>query len=386
MVQHRAKILEHETVEDGQLKIQRTAMRGGWRVTLHGNADEKLDAATLVGGLKGVVVFDCDGLDRISSLGIRLWISAFNQLEASYYCFIRCRPVIVAQFNMVANFAGKGELISFYSPHICPKCGAQKQVLLDLRTHYAEVGRYEPPSVSCDKCGALCEFDEFPEGYFAHAAERTQPNPPALALELIDAGTIKKTESLKIEKDVTPELTVFALSGGLHNERVFKHAAAGAEGDVLVLLDRITSHSEPGIAALVRIGDMPGVKLFFARVPEPLLIDLSIRPGGCGAAKVLSLFVNFTCEDCAHTAPHAVDCVDFSDVVGFPVSCESCGGSMWAAADVHVLDALAKLGTALTGAAFLPLGSGESEAHWRRALLADRRKLDEDRHRPVEDG
>src|SRR3954466_1498321 len=85
-----------------KLQISRVDGPGGCVVRLTGVIDESFDSRRLMEGLHGVVVFDLDGVRRIMSYGVRQWVSAFRESTLGYHCFVRCRPAVVSQFNMVA--------------------------------------------------------------------------------------------------------------------------------------------------------------------------------------------------------------------------------------------------------------------------------------------
>src|SRR5262245_60173605 len=98
---------------------------GGCLMRVGGGIEEHLEPNEVVGGASGLVVFDLGKVNRITSFGVREWISALHELAASYYCFINCRPAIVTQFNMVSQFGGTGELVTFFAPYVCTKCGSE---------------------------------------------------------------------------------------------------------------------------------------------------------------------------------------------------------------------------------------------------------------------
>lgn len=111
---------------------------GGTLIRLEGVIDETLDRSQLIEGLGKTVIFDLDGVKRITSYGVREWMALLSGLAADYLGFIHCRPAMLSQFNMVAGFEKGGALISFYAPYLCPACGQGLDWLIDLRTEHAQ--------------------------------------------------------------------------------------------------------------------------------------------------------------------------------------------------------------------------------------------------------
>src|SRR4051812_13084287 len=90
------------------LSIQREQHRGGFLVEIAGTLDDSFNRSALLEGLHGVVRLDLGRLHRITSVGVREWRTTLGDLHADYYGFVNCRPSVVAQFNMVFGFAGRG--------------------------------------------------------------------------------------------------------------------------------------------------------------------------------------------------------------------------------------------------------------------------------------
>lgn len=280
-----------------KLQINRVDGPGGCLVRLTGVIDETFDSRRLVEGLEGAVVFDLDGVHRITSYGVREWVSAFRDVQLSYSCFVRCRPAVVAQFNMVAGFGGRGELISFYAPYVCPKCGRDVEVLIDLRKQFSQVKAYSPPPVKCPSCGAFTQFDDIPESFFDYAASMPQPAPPPMVEQLLNSS-VEMGPPLRVEKEVQGTLTALWFSGGLDRSTPFKRLADGLEGTVLTLFGGITRVGAEGLAGLAGFLRTPGVRLYLGRVPPPLLEAFVADPRVMGDATLLSIRLPFTCQSC----------------------------------------------------------------------------------------
>jgi len=157
----------------------------GTVVRIEGAIDERfnLDGFT---GRRDVVVLDIDGVTRINSVGIKRWKTALTNLDAQYLCFVRCRPAVVSQFNIVSGFGCGGELISFYLPYLCPHCDRAFALLLDMRADRGRIQSLTAPEQKCT-CGEKADFDDFAEYYLRYAREAPIPEPPAAVQTLIDA-------------------------------------------------------------------------------------------------------------------------------------------------------------------------------------------------------
>jgi hypothetical protein len=152
---------------------------------LAGTVDESADSQSLLPSGADVVVFDLDGVRRITSYGVLQWVKALKDLRSRYYAFMRCRPSIVRQFNMVAGFGKHGEVLSIYLPYFCEDCDQEFETLLDLRADYGLAQLATPPEARCPQCGNVAEFDDVPKSYLAFSADYPRPNPPELAVRLV---------------------------------------------------------------------------------------------------------------------------------------------------------------------------------------------------------
>src|SRR5688572_19764647 len=119
------------------LQIREVVAGAGSIVSLGGTLREETALSARLPSLTGTVIFDLDKLERITSFGVREWLAGFKSLRADYYAFVRCRPALVAQFNMVAGFGERGELVSMYAPYRCPECDTYFEKFVDLRHDYA---------------------------------------------------------------------------------------------------------------------------------------------------------------------------------------------------------------------------------------------------------
>ncbi len=133
-------------------------------VALMGEITEATDFSVLARHLPSGFAFDLSGISRINSYGVLAWSRFVKQLktDGKTFAFERCSPPIVAQLNMVANFAGGAPIRSIQSPFFCESCSHEHTVDLELG----------PDSLSrlsgshpCPKCGEAMVFDDLPETY-----------------------------------------------------------------------------------------------------------------------------------------------------------------------------------------------------------------------------
>lgn len=148
------------------------------RVTVNGGLDEWLEAAALTQGVSPPVVYDLGGVNRINSVGVRLWMEGLQKLPQGYCCFVRVRPALVAQFNVIARFGESGEVLSFYAPCLCTRCHQSFDVLVDAVKHDALLKALQLPPVECPHCEGVGELDDVAESFLLHLSKQPRPNPP----------------------------------------------------------------------------------------------------------------------------------------------------------------------------------------------------------------
>jgi tRNA A-37 threonylcarbamoyl transferase component Bud32 len=279
------------------------SMVGGARVVrISGEINEKFDPRWITQGpAASVVVFDLDQLVRISSFGVSQWVLALEGLTADYYCFVRVRPAIVDQFNMVRAFAQRGELVSLYAPFRCPRCDEVISVLIDLRRDFALLEALDFPPVDCARCRETAELDELPDLYFWYVRSMPPPQPPPAAAAAIDGKPAAGSSGFHIEKDVAGMVTAFRVSGVLDEPRYFRRKADGVDGLVAVELSSVTAATEAGLAGLAGFLRELGHAAFLARITPPM-----IEPVGRmlehhrleAAVRVASVSLPFHCGVC----------------------------------------------------------------------------------------
>jgi len=103
---------------------------------------------------------------RINSSGVREWVNFIRDLSTTAEITLsHCRPVIVAQLNMIFNFGGKARVTSFYAPYACSRCDREEEMLVSLEAHFAGRDFALMPEFRCSGCGGSMQFDEVAERY-----------------------------------------------------------------------------------------------------------------------------------------------------------------------------------------------------------------------------
>jgi serine/threonine protein kinase len=301
------------------------AVRGGAVLGITGAIDEHLDWRSFRAGVRGSLVVDLEEVSRITSFGVREWCQALQHVHAEYYCFVRCHPVVVSQFNLVRGFAGSGELVTLYVPYRCPHCNHHFELLLDLRQSYHQVEASDA-TAPCGRCGELAELDDLPELYFQYVRSVPPPRPSLLVSALIDGAPLARTPA-SIEKHIEDNVTAVWLHGYFDRSEYFRRLADGLQGTVLVILGTGVDLNQEGERGLVEFLRNAGSEVHLARVP----LDILTRVEGClrqgpeptsPRLHVTSIVTSAPCATCHTLQPmeQAVDTGQMSD-------CAHCGAA-----------------------------------------------------------
>ncbi len=151
-----------------------TELDDGITISLQGSLDDHCDAAHLIPRTAPYILFDLDGIHRITSYGVIHWLSAMRSLDGKVYAFANCRRSLVRQFNMIRGFGRKGKVLSIYLPYFCASCSSEYDELLDLVANFATVRTARAPPSHCRTCGKLAVFDAA-ETYFGFGNDYGEP-------------------------------------------------------------------------------------------------------------------------------------------------------------------------------------------------------------------
>lgn len=308
-------MMENSDGGGGTFEVTRTVTPDGCLLTLTGALDEGADLEQLSVGVRGVVVVDLDAVPIITSYGVRKWVSAFRDFPSNSLYFVRCRPALLTQFNLITKFGGPGQLLSFYAPYVCPRCGSDVEVLIDLRKQEAQVKTFSPPVVSCPSCKVPAQFDDIPQSYFRYVASAPIPSPPPLVDAFLERRAVAASD-FRVEKDVKEFVTALWLEGSLDASAHFKRLALGLEGQVVVLTSGLTGVSPEGMARLIAFLETPKVDFSLARVPLALLMALLADERARGRGKVVSIRLPFTCTACLKQSEAYLDREGLDQLLG----------------------------------------------------------------------
>lgn len=302
---------------------------------LSGEITDRIDAAPIVELGAEYLVFDLEGVDRITSYGIREWIKLLGALEVEYYCFVRCPPPLVAQFNMVYDFRGEGEIVSLFLPYLCPACGAESSHLADLRDEYGELSNYDPPKLDCPECGEEANFDDIPELYFECLTRQGPPDVPDDVEHVLDddpdqsgeASAQNNAEPFRIRKEVVGTLTALWGSGRLDSRARIERFVQGLEEPVLLVCSEIFEVDPEAFRALV---DAAGVEFMLARV-EPYHLDQVVDDEEFrGRVAPVTAEARVECRSCGWRAEQEMELASLVDpeIPDGPQGCPRCFGDL----------------------------------------------------------
>ncbi len=142
----------------------------GDALLIGGAIDEAAALHEMVGRSPGGrLVLDLAAVTFINSLGVRDWIrmQAAAQQAGLAVELRRVAEPLVHQLNMIIATRGNAHVTSFYAPYACDACGREESLLIDAVAHADQLGRLEPPAMTCPECGAPMAFNDFPERYFS---------------------------------------------------------------------------------------------------------------------------------------------------------------------------------------------------------------------------
>jgi anti-anti-sigma regulatory factor len=158
-----------------ETRARMTSQTDGDQILLAGSIDETAKLADLVGkAQRGRLVLDLAGVTFINSLGVRdlIRMQAAAQGASIQVEMRRVSEPVVHQLNMIIATRGNAQVISFYGPYACDKCGLEASLLIDAIAHGTQLQKLEPPPMTCPECGAQMAFNDFPERYFSFLTER----------------------------------------------------------------------------------------------------------------------------------------------------------------------------------------------------------------------
>jgi anti-anti-sigma regulatory factor len=321
-----------------------------------GTIDEQFSGKAIAATIKGgILILDLADVTKISSFGIREWVDFMNQIGAKVdqLYLVELAPKIVDQLNMVANFAGKGKVISFYAPYRCDYCDDDRRRLLQFDADYEAIKNMKPPVRPCEACGNPEYFDEDPTSFFSFLAQQQKFElDPQVATFLASRlnYAVAEGRKIKIEKQIQGRATYVKMVGDLDGTFPRDKLAEGLEGDVIFDLTSIGKIDPAGAAEWrLLMGQIRATtdRIFLVGCPPVFIERLTSDEDLGGKAQVLSFAMPYQCSKCATTASQVVDVEQHFDVLKFAtppeLKCLDCGGDTGCVASDALLAHLATL-------------------------------------------
>jgi anti-anti-sigma regulatory factor len=325
--------------EEARLEIRKVVEDKIIALQLNGIIDEGLNGKQLAEGLKENVIIDLSGVRRISSFGIREWLEFLKIANAKckniYY--IKCPSRIIDQFNMVANFGGKGEILSFYAPYHCDFCDEDHSVLLDVASEHDSIKENQLSDKQCESCGEGEYLDEDPESFLSHLSSQTLPEPDAEIVAFLSHRLRYKisTGSQKLKIDIhIGDATYIRFMGDLDTSFNGRKIAEGKEGIIILDMNgvgEITDESVEIWTTMMQIME-PNVESIYLIGTTSSFIEKLLIPEAManGKVKIVDLFLPYTCGDCNTTIDQNLNIDIHFEVLKFATApelkCPDCSG------------------------------------------------------------
>jgi hypothetical protein len=166
----RQQLKEHFAAMSGRT-FRWNIVREGQRLQIHlsGVLNAEVDLTALK-QLRGELDFYLRDFRRISSDSIQTWLDLMRALTGVAKIRLHeCPIAFVQQANAISNLLDNTDVVSFFAPYLCPRCGLDEEQMIcvdrDLRDPSGQILR-RPPTVKCVSCSGEMTFDDIPERYF----------------------------------------------------------------------------------------------------------------------------------------------------------------------------------------------------------------------------
>jgi hypothetical protein len=341
----------------GKLRIDKVTDGGITCLKLSGTIDEQFDGKKIAGSVKGgILVLDLAEIERISSFGIREWVDFITGIsgKVSSLWFVECAPKVIDQFNMVANFGGNGQLVSFYAPYRCDYCDDDRRRLVQVAADWEQLKTGKLPERACESCGNQEYFDEDPLTFFSflqtHPPVEVPSDVSAFLASKLNYAVADGARKLKIEKQIDGRATFLKLSGDLDGGFPTNKLAEGLEGDVMFDLSGIGKIDPAGAAEwrqLMAQIAAPVERIILAGCPTAFVERLTKIEDLGGKGIVVSFSMPYSCPTCRSTTAREIDVSQHWDVLKFAtppeLKCLDCSGPTTCAASEPLLAHLPSL-------------------------------------------
>lgn len=139
----------------------------GARAVLAGRLDDTCRLGELVIQLPpGDVVIDTAGITFVNSIGMREWARLVRALRGRGLVTLEAiSDVLMTQMNLLSEFRGNLQIVSFHASYLCPACGYEAPRLVDAIAHRDALRQLRAPPLPCPECDAAMDLGDFPERY-----------------------------------------------------------------------------------------------------------------------------------------------------------------------------------------------------------------------------
>lgn len=321
---------------DAKLTTEKIAEGSISCIRFAGTIDESFDGQRLAAGIRAkTLILYLAEVKKISSFGIREWSNFIKGVERSVdnIYLIECSPKTVDQINMVANFAGKAKVYSFYGPYRCDYCDIDRLVLFQVDRDAQDIRSARPRDELCESCGREQYFDEDPATFFTFVAgQQNFQLPPDVADFLaakLDYSVSGTDRHLQIDKFVDGRHTFLRLAGNLDGSLPSEKLAEGLEGVVVVDVSGVGNVDIAGAAEWRNFVSLArsGAEMVYLLECPPLLLERLGRAEDLGD-RVISFSMPYSCASCATTSMQLIDVDEHHDILRFAtppeMKCQQC--------------------------------------------------------------
>ncbi|NOU28236.1 MAG: hypothetical protein HOO96_10070, partial [Polyangiaceae bacterium] len=286
-------------------------------------------------GLAGVVVIDLAEVERVTSYGVREWLSMLAAArKVERWVLARCSEAVVNQLSMIRKFSGNGLVASFYAPYSCGRCGNGFERLFDIEGDAVSIAQGLPPTCVCPLCGGEGRFDDDASTYFAFASSHLGTALPAGVrgvLQELERQPVSTRREV-VDKVVDGEVTRLCVQAPLSAELRWPRILEGVEGRLVVDLGGCATADPSGIAALMHALSTLGPEveaIGLARCPQAVVEAIASTPMSA-RVRIESAVLDANCASCNVLRPTLVSVDEHGQAIRAgrqpSLACKRCGG------------------------------------------------------------
>ena len=306
-------------------------------VTVSGRLTEAFKGDALGRELKGTVAIDLAGVERITSFGVREWLSMLGAMQdVKRLYFLRCSEPIVNQLGMIRKFCGTAQIVSFFAPYLCGSCGESFERELDCERDADAIREGRADEVACPACSAMGKFDDDARSYFAFAAPHLSSAVPVeirAVLDELDAMPLSVPRE-GIDKTVEGNVTRVRVQSKLGASVRWKRVLDGIEGALAIDLGAVTGVDPAGLANLEQALGGLGMEVtstVIERCPA-ILVERFVQAGLPPRVTVTSAMLDARCPSCAVARTALVSVQEHGEALASGqvprVHCKRCNGEL----------------------------------------------------------